>query len=133
MECAGIFSTRHIHDTLHTTLAAPQPAASKESQCDHRVLSNAVLCSQPPLQGGGIALEAPPEDRPDGGGARGFLQNLEVVISNTLLEGNVAVEGGGLWSAWPMHVINCTIRNNRAEASVRFTACSTERCRLILW
>lgn len=108
---------------------------SKDSRCGvllHAVLCYAVLCSQPPLQGGGIALEAPPEDRPDGGGARGFLQNLEMVINNTLLEGNQAVEGGGLWSAWPMRVINCTIRNNIAKESVRSTAGSTELCCLIL-
>lgn len=79
----------------------------------------AVLCySQPPLKGGGITIEGPEEDRADGSSDRGFLESLNIVLNNTLIQGNMAVEGGGVWSAWPMLLVNTTIRDNRAERAV---------------
>jgi hypothetical protein len=73
---------------------------------------------QPTSKGGGIAIVPPDEDRADGSSDRGFLEQIKITIVNTLIEGNVAQEGGGMWSAWPMNVTNTTIRGNTAERAV---------------
>lgn len=70
------------------------------------------------LQGGGLLLQAPPRDSSDPPAQHGFLQQLNILITDTVIEGNVAAEGGGLWSAWPFQMSNCTIRNNTAIAAV---------------
>lgn len=71
---------------------------------------------QPPAKGGGLSLAPPREDKADSD--RGFLEVINVTIVDTLIEGNVAVEGGGIWSAWPMHVVNTTVRHNLAHKAV---------------
>jgi hypothetical protein len=73
---------------------------------------------QPTPKGGGIAIEAPAEDRADGSSDRGFLEQINITIVNTLIEGNVAQEGGGVWSAWPMDIRNTIIRGNLAAKAV---------------
>lgn len=83
---------------------------------------------QPTPMGGGIAIIAPDEDRADGSSDRGFLEKINITIVNTLIEGNVAQEGGGLWSAWPMDVRNTTIRGNFAEKAVSKTTSSGVKC-----
>jgi hypothetical protein len=70
------------------------------------------------LRGGGMFLQAPDKDSVDQPGQHGFLQQLSIVIQDTVIDGNVAAEGGGLWSAWPVQLNNCTIRNNKALAAV---------------
>eukprot|EP00775_Hariotina_reticulata_P009568 gene9568-9730_t len=69
------------------------------------------------LQGGGIFLQAPAKDSLDPPGQHGLLQQLNIVIQDTVIDGNVAAEGGGLWSAWPVQLNNCIIRNNKALAA----------------
>lgn len=78
-----------------------------------------VLCfSQAPPKGGGIAIQGPTDDRADGSSDRGFLEFLNISISNSMIEGNVASEGGGVWSAWPMLVINTRVWGNTAQNAV---------------
>jgi len=65
---------------------------------------------------------APAEDNADSSNTPGLLEKLTVNIMNTVIQGNQADEGGGLWSAWPTNIINCTIQNNKASLAVRFRA-----------
>eukprot|EP00775_Hariotina_reticulata_P003871 gene3871-4126_t len=67
------------------------------------------------VRGGGVYLMAPAEDRAGSTNTRGFLEKLTIDIVETVIEGNKAVEGGGLWSAWPTNITNCTIQNNAAS------------------
>lgn len=78
----------------------------------------ACFTLQPTPKGGGVVIEAPLEDRADGSSDRGFLEQVNITIVNTLIEGNVAQEGAGVWSAWPMAIRNTTIRRNTAERAV---------------
>jgi hypothetical protein len=82
------------------------------------VLCHAVLCCvpQPPARGGGLTIAPPREDKADSD--RGFLEVINITLLNTRIEGNRAIEGGGVWSAWPMLVVNATVRNNTAEKAV---------------
>lgn len=41
----------------------------------------------------------------------------------TRFEGNMAAEGGGLWTAWPMIIEDCRFMNNYALVSVRAFLC----------
>ena len=63
-------------------------------------------------------IEAPSEDKADGSSDRGFLETINITIADTLIEGNLAQEGGGVWSAWPMLMRNTTIRSNTALTAV---------------
>jgi hypothetical protein len=72
------------------------------------------------LQGGGVCIQGPAADSADDPMSQhGFLQQLSITLSNTSVEGNLAAEGGGLWTAWPMIVENCSFANNTAVVSVR--------------
>jgi hypothetical protein len=71
------------------------------------------------LQGGGVCIQGPAADSSDDPMSQhGFLQKLDIKMTDTHVEGNVAAEGGGLWTAWPMIIENCTFHNNHAVVSV---------------
>ena len=68
------------------------------------------------LQGGGLKFTAPIDDSANG--QHGYLTSVSIAISNTVIAGNVAAEGGGVWSAWPFVMNNCSITDNVAAQSV---------------
>lgn len=75
------------------------------------------------LQGGGLCIQGPAQDSADDPMSQhGFLQQLSIMLSNTTVEGNVAAEGGGLWTAWPMIIEHCSFFNNTAVVSVSETS-----------
>jgi len=75
------------------------------------------------LQGGGVCLQGPAADSADDPMSQhGFLQKLSITMTRTTIEGNHAAEGGGLWTAWPMIIEECSFKNNHAVVSVR-TSC----------
>lgn len=76
------------------------------------------------LQGGGLCIQGPSQDSSDNPMSQhGFLQQLSIQLTNTTVAGNVAAEGGGLWTAWPMIIEGCAFVNNTALVSVRFHTC----------
>jgi hypothetical protein len=68
-----------------------------------------------------LTIAPPREDKADSD--RGFLEVINITLMSTRIEGNRAVEGGGVWSAWPMLVVNTTVRNNTAEKAVSNADC----------
>jgi hypothetical protein len=74
--------------------------------------------AQPFLLGGGVLIQGPAQDSSDPSSQHGFLQMLDIHVSNSIIEGNAAAEGGGLWSAWPLRISNCSIWHNLATHAV---------------
>jgi hypothetical protein len=80
------------------------------------------------LQGGGVCIQGPAADSSDDPMSQhGFLQKLSIMMTKTEVSGNVAAEGGGLWTAWPMIIEDCAFHNNHAVVSVSATAFAVER------
>jgi hypothetical protein len=91
-------------------------------------ISNCVFVNNTPaqpvdtltLQGGGVCIQGPAADSSDDPMSQhGFLQKLSITMTRTRVEGNMAAEGGGLWTAWPMIIESCRFMNNHAVVSVR--------------
>lgn len=79
------------------------------------------------LQGGGVCLQGPSADSADDPTSQhGFLQKLSITMTQTTIEGNRAAEGGGLWTAWPMIIEECTLKKNHAVVSVSVLICGGE-------
>lgn len=77
------------------------------------------LCCTVKLQGGGVCIQGPAQDSSDDVWSQhGFLQKLSIFMTRTQIEGNMAAEGGGLWTAWPMIIEDCIFANNHALVSV---------------
>jgi hypothetical protein len=72
------------------------------------------------LLGGGVLIQGPAQDSSDPSAQHGFLQKLSIHVSSSVIAGNAAAEGGGLWSAWPVQMTNCTITGNLATHAVSF-------------
>jgi hypothetical protein len=70
------------------------------------------------LLGGGVLIQGPAQDSLDPAAQHGFLQKLSIHISSSVIAGNAAAEGGGLWSAWPLKMTNCSITSNLATHAV---------------
>lgn len=90
-------------------------------------ISNCVFVNNTPaqpvdtltLQGGGLCIQGPASDSTDDPMSQhGFLQKLSITMTRTQVDGNMAAEGGGLWTAWPMIIEDCSFRNNHAVVSV---------------
>lgn len=122
-------------------LQGPPPDTANPSN-QHKLLcvSHWFLCIRSSqnvsVLGGGIQLQGPTVDTADPSNQHGFLQSLTIFISNTTIEGNIAAEGGGIWSAWPVQINNCTIRNNTAILAVsiisKASSCQ-QHCWLLTW
>jgi hypothetical protein len=89
------------------------------------------------VQGGGIAFVGGPVPGPPGPWwipaqhvlPFGKLQNITFTIVNSTIQGNLAEEGGGVWSSWPVNIHNCSIVGNTALRVVSITAAA---CRHVL-
>jgi hypothetical protein len=95
-------------------------------------ISNCVFVNNTPaqsvdtltLQGGGLCIQGPASDSTDDPMSQhGFLQKLSITMTRTRVDGNMAAEGGGLWTAWPMIIEDCSFRNNHAVVSVSVSGC----------
>lgn len=90
-----------------------------------------MFAMQQVTRGGGILFatlrHTAESGRADVAADYGTLRRISFSVKNTVIDGNTADEGGGMWSGWPVQVHNCSISNNTAVAAVSVVACSVSQ------
>eukprot|EP00775_Hariotina_reticulata_P009444 gene9444-9610_t len=125
-----VFELQHLtveHNCYHPTsmvgglmlggLHYGKIGANRFVRLSHLTLRNNTPCSTggypkvafSQVRGGGLAFSSLPDDF-----SGGTLSNLDITVSDSLFEGNVAAAGAGLFSNLPMQLLRCNFRGNKA-------------------
>lgn len=107
-----------VRNQTETEMLPLLPPGCYCCHCCHPAATDGV--AQSAIRGGGIELAAHTSDKGklDVGADFGYLRQITFAISNSRVENNTATEGGGVWSAWPVRIHNCSIRGNTATRAV---------------